>query len=258
MTCMEVRDRLAEYALGLLRAPDAQEVERHLRWCAGCRHEATELQEGVTVVGLSVPPEEPPPHLEEQIVDRIVGATEHRAPRPSRGGFWALAAATFTAMTVAVGAFGWAIAERNRVSDMQQVAQQQAGQLAQLQRLIDGFPRQAGASLQAELAPLLRSGGFGRAVIFSAAGGGGWVVVDVVPPSPEVAPYSVQVFDHSGVSLSGGALRKTESGDWVFIDFPNQDLSAAGSVSVVDAEGQPVLVGSVRPYVEPSARPAGA
>ena len=185
MNCLQVREKVTEYAVGTLRGPDAQEVERHLEWCAGCRKEAAELQEGAAAVALALPEAEPPAHLEREIVERIATAAGRRKPR-SRRGFWALAAATLSAMLVAVSAFGWALAERSRVTDLQVAVGQKSDQLQELQRLIDNVPnvQEAGRSLQAELRPLLRSGGFGRAVLFAASEGGGWIVVDVVPPEP--------------------------------------------------------------------------
>jgi hypothetical protein len=78
----------------------------------------------------------------------------------------------------------------------------------------------------------------------------------MVPPLPEEGPYTVQVLNASGKSLAGGDLKETDSGDWVFLDFPSKDLTKAQSVSVRNQAGQPVLVGTVEPYQEPSAGPS--
>ena len=56
MTCLQVRDRLTDFALGLLTTPEATEVERHLAWCPGCRREAAELHEGAVQMALALPP----------------------------------------------------------------------------------------------------------------------------------------------------------------------------------------------------------
>ena len=55
MDCVDVRDRLTEYALSLLPAPEVEPVEQHLSWCAGCRKEAAELAGGAAAAAMSLP-----------------------------------------------------------------------------------------------------------------------------------------------------------------------------------------------------------
>src|SRR6185503_11039295 len=100
MTCMEVRERLTEHAVGVLSKPDAREVERHLEWCAGCRKEASELFDGAASMAFALPMSNPPSSLEGRIVERFRMSTG-KAPAPPRGRLWVLAAATLTAALLA-------------------------------------------------------------------------------------------------------------------------------------------------------------
>src|SRR5262245_38008136 len=74
MECVDVRDRLTEYALSLLPAQEVAPVEEHLSWCAGCRKEAAELAGGAAVAGMALPQSDPPKGLEDRIVKEIRAA----------------------------------------------------------------------------------------------------------------------------------------------------------------------------------------
>ena len=80
MTCVEVRDRLAEHAMGLLEEDEAETVDRHLGLCPGCWKEFSELSEGATVVGMALPTAEAPPSLEHKVVQRITATAGTRLP----------------------------------------------------------------------------------------------------------------------------------------------------------------------------------
>src|SRR3954447_24298930 len=84
MDCVDVRDRLTEYALSLLPAPELEPVERHLTWCAGCRKEAAELSGGAAAAAMAIPQSEPPRALEERIVREIRSATGAAKERRGR------------------------------------------------------------------------------------------------------------------------------------------------------------------------------
>ena len=71
MDCTQVRDRLTEHALATLPGDERAFVDRHLEWCAGCRKEAAELEAAAASVGLSLAQSDPPPSLEDRVVDRV-------------------------------------------------------------------------------------------------------------------------------------------------------------------------------------------
>ena len=84
--CLELRGRLAENAVSTLPERERREVERHLEWCAGCRKEARELQEGAAMAGLSLPTVEPPRQLEDSVIESVQRAATRG--RPSRSRFY--------------------------------------------------------------------------------------------------------------------------------------------------------------------------
>ncbi len=255
MSCLQVREKLAEHAMGTLRGADGQEVERHLEWCAGCRKEAAEFQEGAAVIGLALPEEEPPSHLERQIVERIAAAAGHRKPRARRG-IWALAAATLAAMLVAVSAFSWAVAERQKALSAEQIAAQQASRLRSVQREFDGVLASfagRGAQLQSELIPAVGTGGLGRATIVADPKADDFIFLSMVPPTLSFAPYTYELSSADGARLVGGnLLENQDTGVWSAWEYTGQDLSSAATVTVRDRLSRPVLLGPVGPYTTPA------
>jgi hypothetical protein len=68
MSCEEVRAQLPDYALGTLSEMEAAALKRHLRGCAGCRSEASLLDEGVALFASSAHETEPPPELRDRVM----------------------------------------------------------------------------------------------------------------------------------------------------------------------------------------------
>jgi hypothetical protein len=116
MTCDEVRELLPEHLLGTLEGPEDLEVRRHLRGCAGCREERTELEEGVSALSRAVHDQDPPPELRERVLRTLEEEWEETGRVPAtpvapRGGgrerSWrALAAAAVFVALIASAVFG--------------------------------------------------------------------------------------------------------------------------------------------------------
>ena len=243
MSCAEVMDQLPDHAVGSLSAIDARRVERHLARCARCREERAALQEAMASVGLALPPVDPPPNLGDQIAARVAAAS-----RPNPGSSTrvrALAGSTMAAVLVAVGALGWAMAERGQVDV---VKKQQVENVRQLTRALEAV---GARPYRADLLPARQEKkGFGSVAIYSATRVNDFILVGVVLPDDNAPPYTVKAMDPKGRVVSRGTLSKTNNGDWVFYESTQANLSRAVSVSVMDRSGRAVMVGSIRPATE--------
>jgi hypothetical protein len=242
MTCVEVRDRLTEHALGVLTPEDAGAVDRHLQWCAGCRKESAELQEGLASMTLALPPAEPHPSLEQRVVDRVAEAVGRRKPLPRRRGR-RLAVVAVAAAVVSLVSTTWAFSERIHSDDLLRSAQKR------VKTVTNAFARlNGGRPYQARLEPVSDNQGFGTAVIVSAPNRDDLVLVDVLPPSPDTGPYTVRLQTRSGRVVDAGQLKATTGGDLFFWELTGHDLSQVHLVTIVNRSGWAVMTGVMHPY----------
>jgi putative zinc finger protein len=244
MSCLEIRERLTEHALGLLPAAEAEEVDRHLQWCHGCRKEAAELAEGAGAFGLALPPVEPPPALESKIVNRLrtaTGRTTQGGLRRVRG----LVAATLVAALIALGATGWALAERSHALTLEQRLTAMRGRVQNFAELLKSSG--GGKTFQADLLSPEGSPGSGFAAMFSAPRVDSLLFVDVVLPDDLKGPFAVQVVD-TRRTWEAGTVKKTASGEWILAQRTGVDFEHALAVTVVDKQRRIVLMGPVHPY----------
>jgi hypothetical protein len=80
--CAFVREHLPALALGALDTVDREEVEHHLRWCDGCRLEATSYESVANLLPLGLPGVAGlDPAIKSSLLDRI--ARDDDAPRPT-------------------------------------------------------------------------------------------------------------------------------------------------------------------------------
>lgn len=247
MTCLEVRERITEHALGLLTKVDASEVERHLQWCPGCRKESSELEEGAARMALALPMADPSPSLETRVVERVRAAAG-RIPAGGRGG-GRLVAVTLAAALAAMGTTGWAIAERNHAQTLQERVTRTDQRLRSTAQALDSFKGRAGRTTTARLAPAPGGRGSGSAVIFSAPGVKDQIVISVLIPGGK-GPYVVQLVDNSS-AIKLGRLelgKRLVEGDWFMWKLIGQDLSRVVTITVLDNESRTVLTGTVKPY----------
>jgi Putative zinc-finger len=244
VTCMEIRDRLSEHALGVLSKPDAREVERHLEWCAGCRKEASELFEGAVSMALALPPAEPASALEGRILERFRMATG-RTPVPHRGRMRVLVAATLAAAIAVSGSTGWLIAKKGSQTLREKVDEvvTKNKDLASLVNSIKGSGQTSTATLNSPS----RERGFGQAIVFSAPDEG-FLLVDIPVLPTRAGPFTVQLVGR-GV-IDAGQLNLSSSDHPVLLRwFKDEPLSKMSTVTVIDrSTGAVVLTGKIKPY----------
>ena len=255
MTCLGVRELLPELAIGVLAPAERDEVERHLRWCAGCRKEASELGQAAATFAFALAPVPVPHGLGEQIVDRV----RHVAGRPGTPRRTRTTAASIVAAMVAVASLGWGAAMAGRADRFEvranQAEREKAAALETFVRAIQNVvpPGQDLPEEQFHLGPLAPT----------ADGQGGGAVLQLVSPNildfsmvivngldPEGTdrlPYRVQLLNAAGQVLRAGRITELDAdgGAEVFHEFANKDLSGYSTVQVLDADGVLVLTGGI-------------
>jgi predicted anti-sigma-YlaC factor YlaD len=263
MNCVDVRDRLAEHALGVLEEDDLRQVDRHLQWCAGCRKESAEMLEGLAKVPLSLRPVDPEPSLEDRVVEAVAAASG-RGRGTARRGLRMLAVATLAAAITAASAFGWAFAERAKVQGLKEkVASVESSQrgLARLFKELKEHSRGNGTLYEATLYPGPAHQQAGQALVFSGAKGSGFVLVEVVVAlDGRIGPYQVELQDRAGHIRQVGRLERTSNQTYLLyrpFDQSLENLSKPEAIElrrldllqVTDRTGTTVLTGLVKPYV---------
>jgi anti-sigma factor RsiW len=250
MTCLDLREHLTEYAVGTLDPGEARRVERHLEWCEGCRKEVAELQEGLAPLAQSLDPVEPPRQLEERVVARIMAASGRWRGVP-RHGARALLASTLTAILVALGALGWAVAERQNVAGVKQDAADQLAQAKAFARFLESV---GATPYFATLRPTSQSSEVsGTVVVYSARKVRDFVLAQLVLPGGEDASYTFELTDKQGTILSGGNVTRTNNPNaWLFLDQTGRNLSRGVNVLVLDGSGKAMLTGVLKPASQTS------
>jgi hypothetical protein len=254
VNCLDVREQLPEFAIGVLPAQEHAAVERHLAWCAGCRKEAGELGAAAATFAFTLPAAEPP----DGLADRIVAAIRRAAGAPgSRRRLRTVVASTVAAM-VAVAGLGWgavmagraerfadraAIANQRRVDDLERFRKALA-----LRGLGSGLP--VDQTYLGQLAPVSGSqvgGGAALQLVSPTKLDFIMVIVNGLDPSTAALPYQVVVRNESGLTLKAGRISALDKdgGAEVFHEFADKDLTGFTSVIVTDATGRVVLRGVV-------------
>lgn len=254
MSCLPIRDLLPEFALGVLEPAEVEEVERHLRTCAGCRREASDMSAGAAAVALALPPAAPP------------AETENRLLRAVRGGMGAgtrlrrrATVAAALAATLAVTAIGFGAAMAGRAERFEERASiAEASRLASLEQfrgilagVVPGRELPAEETRLGQLGPV-HPGDVGGGAILQLVSDSrldfSIVIVSGLgsPEAPVALPLRVVLRAASGQTLRAGrisSLDRQGHGE-VFAEF-HRDLGPFTEVSVLDADGRVLLSGEV-------------
>jgi anti-sigma factor RsiW len=115
MNCEGVRQQLPDYVLGTLSETEDAAIRRHLRGCASCRQDATELDQGVALFAGAAHVAEPPPELRERVLTVLEEEwAEPGTARPGPRRFHFAVQALAAALIVLAGVGAWAgVAQRN-------------------------------------------------------------------------------------------------------------------------------------------------
>jgi Putative zinc-finger len=254
VTCLEVRELLAELAVDTIAPDDRTEVERHLRWCAGCRKEASDLGQAAAILAFSLTPAPLPDGLDERVVDRVRRAAGGSgAARRTR-----TVAAAIVAAMVAVASLGWGAVmagRADRFADRAQQAQRERAQaIEQFQKVLSPvFPGQAISTNDdahlGQLAPV--AGGTGGAAVLQLVSPTMLdfviVIANGLSDDADLLPYRVRLSNAAGQELRAGRIDELDGngGAEVFRQFNTQDLTGFSTVTVLDESGEVVLTGTV-------------
>lgn len=242
-SCTEIRDLLAEHALGTLEAERRRDVDRHLVWCAGCRREAAELAEGSALLGLAASEAGPPDDLERRVTGAIHEASGRR--RRSRASVLAAVVAAFLAVVAA----GWGSvmagrAERleQRAESAQEDAEAAAQRFAEVLRVVGADRRPV---REAVLRPAAPATGGGRAILYESgdAATSDWVLVLAGGLPEQAGPYRARLMAE-GATRGLGRMQPAKPGQLAAYSFFPESLGVYERIVVVDARGRVVLQGT--------------
>ncbi len=255
MTCLEVRELLPELAMDTITPHDRTEVERHLRWCAGCRKEASDLGQAAAILAYSLTPAPVPQGLGDRVVDRVRGAAgASSTPRRAR-----TVGAAIVAAMVAVAGLGWGAVmagRADRFSDRAEQAQRErarAIELFQKAGLAPVIPGEAiSTNEDAHLGQLVPvAGGTGGAAVLQLVSPTMldfvFVIASGLRDDPDRLPYRVELSNAAGQVLRAGKITELDADGRaeVFRQFNSQDLTGFSTVAVLDAAGEVMLTGTV-------------
>jgi hypothetical protein len=109
MTCSEVHEAAAEYALDILDSPGRAAVAAHLIRCPECRREVDAMQESANKLLDLVPGTEPPLGFDERVMNRF-----GTPARPARRTFRVIASLAAAALLIVASTFGVELAQSHR------------------------------------------------------------------------------------------------------------------------------------------------
>jgi len=115
MNCDGVGQQIPDYVLGTLSETETAVIRRHLRGCASCRQDATELDQGVALFAGAAHVADPPPELKARVLAVLEEEwAEPATSTPRRRRFHVVAQALAAAVIALAGLGAWAgIAQSN-------------------------------------------------------------------------------------------------------------------------------------------------
>jgi Putative zinc-finger len=252
VTCLEVRELLPEYSIGVLGEPERERIQRHLEWCAGCRKEAGDLVQAAATLAFGLAPVPVPEGLGERVVARVRRAAG--APGTRRRA--RTAAASLIAATFAFASLGWGAVmagRADRFADRAERAERaQEAAIEQFQTVLSQvIPSDSVSSSETYLGQLRpvaggTGGGFALQLVSSEILDFVMVIVNGLD-DPDRLPLRVWLVNARGRELRGGRIDELDAdgGAEVYREFKTQGLGGFTTVKVVDRGGEVVLTGTI-------------
>jgi anti-sigma factor RsiW len=240
-TCAFVRDRLPDHVLGALPEEEERQLTKHLEWCAGCRKELAELEEGVAAVGLALEPIAPPMELEQKVLHRVTEAAG--ATARERRKLRIVTAIAVLATFFGVAALGYAATVSGRLERLKAETADAQALVTELQRAVEILgPVQV---VPAALSPAEGYTGGGRAIVYLSAEGSDFVLVIAGGLDDAQGPFSASLVHGSGIEVPVGEMFGARDGQVSAYRFFAQDLTQFRTVIVTDGVGRVVLRGPI-------------
>jgi hypothetical protein len=253
VSCLAVRDRLAEHALGVLPGPDLAQVDRHLAWCAACRKEADGLGKAASSLVFALAPVEPSADLEERVVEAVSHAAGgHRAGGPRRG---RLAVAAVVAAMLALSGLGWGAVMAGRASRLEEriktEGQSPAAGVDNVVRIFQTLEFSDGWARVGALSATGGGPGRGGAMTFTSDSIRDIAIVDVLGLRSEGAPYIVELVRRDGEAVTVGRIKRLDAdGGATIVRRFGQNLEGFNRLVVRDSKGAVVVVGTLAAATE--------
>jgi putative zinc finger protein len=256
VTCLAIREQLAEHALGVLGRRERGEVERHLEWCAACRKEAGELQRAAATLAYSVAPSDPPADLGDRVAEAMRAAAGRRrvpAPRRSR-----VAAAAVLAAVLALTGLGWGAVMAGRADRLQDQVERVIADrrdavrtFAETIRQLEGIDPANVVELADLMSPRHRVGGGDAFLLLSPSSDDVSIVTftGLTGVGGRRLPLEVWLESDAADDVLVGRIRSLDTGGGGGVSrWFLQDLRAYDAVVVRDAQGRVLLNGTLTVY----------
>jgi hypothetical protein len=239
MKCEEVRGVLPDVLLGSLDEVTAAGVARHLRGCAGCRHEQSQLEEGIDALSRAAHDETPPAGLRRRVLDVLGEEWRDDEPATSRG-FVAppsplarrtlVVVAAAAALLLLVVSLAWGLGQRQRAT----LAEGDATSYRTILQTLGGKDFRVGA---------MRSssgwGGLGgQVVVYDGDTGGGWTSWALVflQSDQDLGEVSATLVAPDGRTLSLPSMTFRDGAASTWLVTP-EDLTAFDELTVTGPDG---------------------
>jgi hypothetical protein len=239
VSCEQVRQQLPDHVLGTLPDTELAAIRRHLRGCAGCRAEASELGQGLSLFARAAHTTEPPEELKPRVMAVLSEDwTDETGPGRGRIGVLLRWPAVAALIVLLAGTAGWAAVAQVRVGRL-------GAEAATYERFLEALGGKEVRVASFESSDVVLDG---SAILYDSARGQSWVLVLARAPGYS-QPLTVRLSTPEGRSISVRfPLEFEESGDGWTGMVTHMDISRFSIVELVAPDGQVVAsAGTISP-----------